>query len=456
MHEKLNSYESDEKQVPLAKVRKRAKVAFGAAEKKVMSREQLKAQLMADAGIVRQQLSGVVTKKKVHTTAGEQGLTDRFRAQVPLKVETMSETIPFAEKYRVNPDDYPIFRKQVQEHPDWGNSTKVRWNIDKTMSRYVTATANLIALEDGTAELYEQGKQPKPDHVIYLDKSARPVSWMVNVFWNDFSDKQRPEHSYLNIDRLPWLRRAGLELDMGGYVENEDGESRKPNFHDFIKHADEIPQEIFARVRALYIEGGIETDDPMEVMRMPTKLDGKNLLIVDEVKDTGVTLDIAKYILRRAIPELASVNGDYFWAPGYKVDPKGEKTQHLSVPVWYSHKTSLGRGVGDVNEAFYRERHEQFSTPRTRAQAMGALALSEISDLSNETGGLSRELAREIQQMHKDYQEGKILMSYPKNWNYERMKENVEKQGLKLEPVGGESANTFIDALRDIEMREAK
>lgn len=529
MHEKINSRENDGKQVPLATVRKRAKVAFGVLEMyssntktgenqadintkpalevnssdgnvdkrqedlgvysldssskvahsagdggsaataievdfsdadekvsktNVMNREQLKANLMADARIARRSSSGAVVKKKV-STDGKLGIVDRIRAQESLKANTTSEELLPAEKYRVSPDDYPIFRKQVQEHPHLGNNTKVSWNIDKTMSRYVTATASLIAAEDGTAPYYEEGDRPKPDHVIYLDKSARPVSWIVNEFWKDFSDEQRPEHSYLNIDRLPWLRRAGLELDMAGYLEDKDGQSRKPNFNDFVKNVDKIPQETFAKVRALYVEGGIETDDPMEVMKLPTKLDGKNLLIVDEVKDTGVTLDIAKYILKRAIPELASVNGEYFWSPGFKASKDGHERQHLSVPVWYSHKTSLGRGVGDVNEAFYKERYEKIPNPKTRAQAMGALALSEVTDLARESGGLSRELAREIQQMHKDYREGKILMSYPENWSYERMKENVEKQGLRLEPIGDDSPDIFTNALRTIEMREA-
>lgn len=529
MHEKINSHENDEKQVPLAVVRKRAKVAFGALEMyssnvktrkdladintkatfeahssgdkadkqqgnldsyasnsslnsihnpgggggsvaaveadfsdvdakvsktSVMSREQLKANLMADARIVRSSSPGVAVKKKV-STAGKQGVVDRIRVQESLQANIVGEVLSPAENYRVNPDDYPIFRKQVQEHPHWGNNTKISWNIDKTMSRYVTATASLIAAEDGTAPYYEKENRLKPDHVIYLDKSARPVSWIVNEFWKDFSDKQRPEHSYLNIDRLPWLRRAGLELDMAGYLEDKDGQSRKPNFHDFVKNADKIPQEIFAKVRALYVEGGIETDDPMEVMKLPTRLDGKNLLIVDEVKDTGVTLDIAKYILKRAIPELASVNGEYFWSPGFKASNGGGERQHLSVPIWYSHKTSLGRGVGDVNEVFYKERYEKYPNPKTRAQAMGALALSEVTDLARESGGLSRELAREIQQMHKDYESGKILMSYPENWSYERMKENVEKQGLRLEPIGDNSPDIFTNVLREIEMREA-
>lgn len=119
----------------------------------------------------------------------------------------------FADRFRVDVKDYPIFRQQMQLDERWGNNEGHRWNIDKTASEYVTDAANLITVMDGTAEMYaDDPEREKPDHVIYLDKSARPVSWLVNTFWKDFSEEERPSHSYLNIDRLPWFRRAGFEV----------------------------------------------------------------------------------------------------------------------------------------------------------------------------------------------------------------------------------------------------
>jgi len=70
-----------------------------------------------------------------------------------------------------------------------------------------------------------------------------------------------------------------------------------------------------AAIRSLFIEGGIENEDPDEIMRTPTILDGKRLLIVDEVSRTGATLSIAEFLFRAAIPEASHVEGTYFWHP---------------------------------------------------------------------------------------------------------------------------------------------
>jgi len=359
-----------------------------------------------------------------------------------------------AERFRVEASDYPIFRRQIQLNPNWGDNSTINWNIDKTVSEYITATASLIAAMDGTAEDYEDDKsREKPDHVVYLDKSARPVSWMVNMFWQDFSEEERPEHSYLNVDRMPWFRAAGLELDAGGYIKSPDGTPRRPDLNDFLKNAGKIPDEVFARIRALYIPGGVETEDLTEIMKMPTSLDGKNVMVVDEVQDTGATMGIAQFLLKKAIPEIKSINGEYFWDGGTKTD--GFQRQHLSVPVWYSHTTSEGRGIGDVNEPFFAERYRQNPNPKTRAQAIGALALSEFVDLRKEEGGSSRELAREMRQMHEDYQAGKILLKMPKRWGIERTAEMVEKTGLRLAPPTDKSPDTYANVMREIEKRPA-
>ncbi len=360
------------------------------------------------------------------------------------------------ERFRVNPEDYPIFRWQAQKDPTDARGRDITWNIDRTLSKYVTSTASLIAMMDGTAETYEENEElEKPDHVIYLDKSARPASWMVNIFWDDFSKEKRPEHSYLNIDRLPWFRRVGLELDAGNYARHEDGSSYKPGPGDFLREADRIPDEVFARIRALYVPGGVETEDLTEIMKMPTSLDGKNLMIVDEVADTGATLEIAKYLLKRAIPAIKSIQGDYFWDSGVRIDADGGQ-QQLSVPVWYSHSTSEGRGIGDVNEPFFMERYRQNPTPRTRAQALGALVLSEYVDLGQEKSQASRELAKEMLKMHEDYEAGKIMLQIPQSWGIqERAAEAVEEQGMLLGRNTMNDPRNYLNVLKAIEGRSA-
>lgn len=371
--------------------------------------------------------------------------------------EKAFEQETLADKFRVKAEDYPIFQRQMQLSPYWGDGKEIRWNIDKTVSKYVTDTANLIAVMDGTAELYQDDpERAKPDHVIYLDKSARPVSWLVNTFWKDFSEEGRPSHSYLNIDRLPWFRRAGMEVTSGGYATDAEGNQFKVGLKEFLDNADKIAPEVYARIRALFIPGGVETEDLDEIMRTPTMLDGKNLLIVDEVQDTGSTLGIAKYLLSRAVPELKSINGEYFWEASFKKNEDGTERQQLSVPVWYDHRTAVGRGIGDVNEPFYEKRYEENPTPRTRARALGALVLGQMVNLAEEDGGSSRELAREIRQMHQDYQDGKIFVRWLGKWDPDRAEELIEAQGVRFAPETDKSPDTYINVSKAIDSRPAE
>ncbi len=369
------------------------------------------------------------------------------------KAESRGEGVVTAEKFRVNVDDYPIFRQQYQKTENVDRNDDVRWQIDRTMSQYVTETAGLIAAIDGTAEKFEKNKNlEKPDHVIYLDKSARPVSWMVNMMWEDFSDGERPEHSYLNIDRNDWFRRVGLHPNEYGYVEMPNGEMERLKPADLVEAAERLPDELFAGLRALYVDGGVETEDPAEIMKMPTVLDGKNLLIVDEVGDTGSTLEIAKYIMKRAIPELNFVDGEYFWHPETKALRNGDK-QRLSVPVWYKSDRTEGRGIGEIDEAYYGKKFEENPTPRNRARKLGAFALSSYVNLEKENGQLTRKLTKEMRQMKEDYEAGKVFLQKPLNWSKKRYAGVMMKQGVKFAPESDKSPNTYINIMKDIDGR---
>ena len=76
---------------------------------------------------------------------------------------------------------------------------------------------------------------------------------------------------------------------------NDDGRQKEngelATYTDFIHNIANLKERHLAEIRALYIEGGIETEDVKTVMQSPTILDGKNVLIVDEVSRTGSTLN---------------------------------------------------------------------------------------------------------------------------------------------------------------------
>lgn len=342
-----------------------------------------------------------------------------------LNIPEETKQLDFSERFNVNPDNFPIFNRHAHGSEEW--------NINKTLSTYLTRTAELIAKMDGTSTFPEDENKPKTDCVVYLDKSARPVSWLVNAMWEDFSSEKRPESHYLAIDRTPWFQRVHADVDSGGHrIKNDASDPDElATGDDFIKKAENLDSDIFARIRSLFIDGGITEEDPEKIMNTPTILDGKNVLIVDEVKHSGATLDIAKFLMQKAIPE-AHIDGAYFWT---ETDSKNK----MLVPTWYSSKDLYGRGIGDVDQSFFDKRHEQFKTDKTRAQAYGALVLGSYINLNNEPPVMnvknpSRELAAEIVRMRDLYESGNIAFMPPMNYSDDVADKACEDQGIVVSP----------------------
>ena len=121
-----------------------------------------------------------------------------------------------------------------------------------------------------------------------------------------------------------------------------------------------LSERHLAEIRALYIDGGIKFEDIDWVMRQPTLLDGKRVLIVDEVSRTGSTLDIAKHLFCLAIPGAAKIDGDYFWNPEEPLLKLGEEIVLTSLPVWYNPDTLTGRGIGGTDLNYYRKLYERY------------------------------------------------------------------------------------------------
>jgi len=124
----------------------------------------------------------------------------------------------------------------------------------------------------------------KPDVLIYLDKSARPISWVVNAVLKAKSpDKARPETKYFNFGRERTMLSGRAQL----------------------------LAEAQARAHFAKRNSG-------------TYLDGKKIWLVDELASTGETLAAAKELLTQAI-------GDGLTEPI-------ETTSVLRAePVWYRH-----------------------------------------------------------------------------------------------------------------------
>ena len=253
---------------------------------------------------------------------------------------------------------------------------------------YIRLLANLLD------DIYSREKANPEDLVfMFLDKSARPLSWMMRQLWDDIAPQldgeatgvvstvPLPEMKYINIDRLHWRNLKNSEMQDSGHKPVTDGHVQG--------------------IRSIFEAGG-------------QTLDGKNIVIIDEQSESGDTLLIAKKLFRHAYPQ-SQVSG-YAWVthPSH-IDADGRKKYDIKlIPAWYplkdmmmEHTTITGRGVFDPIS--YSDRSERFRSrfPAESSRFLGTPPKVRIGDsISSDQASLT--LRREIAQMAMDFREGDI------------------------------------------------
>lgn len=251
---------------------------------------------------------------------------------------------------------------------------------DQLRTEYIRRTDELIRkITDGvefTDPVTGEKSVESPDFVVYLDKSARPVSWLVKEFWPKLAATpgepapEMPQTRYVNIDRQQWVNT----VDPGGEGKMDIGL---------------VDESVVRSLRSIFVgvndkRGGINSD----LDDVPTELDGKSVLIVDEVFSTGRTLTIAKKFFERAFPT-TKVAGAY-WMSG--IAQKGFAVGNADIPVWYKDKDVTGRGVDNRDE-----RRSQRSSSVT--QRLGGWFLSTAF---KEADPNSLQLRKEVKQLAND------------------------------------------------------
>ena len=376
----------------------------------------------------------------------------------------MTQAKELLKRYAHIPEEFPVLAEQTHKILRKGKIVNERININENIIHYVQDTAHLISVIDG--RLSSGGPY---DHVIYLDKSARPVSWLVNMFWNDFALKdaagnvvKRPNHSYINIDRSPWFRNVGISVSDDGR-QKENGELA--TYRDFEKNIHNLNPRHLAEIRALYIDGGIEKEDIEWVMNHPTILDGKRVLIVDEVSRTGATLDIARRLFNLAVPDIGEVSGTYFWHPGEPLLKMGDEYVLTSLPVWYDPYTLTGRGIGNPDSRYYRNLYDHYSSRdpkglkydirklRTYAFSSSVYGAPLLDENGNPIGlaaeKKTRKLSRDLRRLHDEYKKGHLFFTPPDEWaDFEEFDSILEAQGVLLLPW--ESSREEQERIREL------
>lgn len=230
---------------------------------------------------------------------------------------------------------------------------------------YVHLTDDLISRLDGSDPAY-----PKPDFVVYLDKSARPVNWMVHSLWDTLAEKdeygnvpERPQALFVNIDAR-----------------------RKINTSD----------NSIADLRALFT-----VDDPQpgtETMSQASLLDGKEVLIVDEISVSGDTIKHADQLLSRAFPSAKFKT--LSWMDGRPKTAGGPETNN---PRWYERDSDRFRVVVE-NIDDDPERVEELRQQGERERR----GFAWLAKLPRSASPSSRMLRQEINQLATDIQLGKL------------------------------------------------
>jgi len=150
----------------------------------------------------------------------------------------------------------------------------------------------------------------QPDVLMYLDKSARPICWIVNKVWKTrFPNKPKPETKFINF---------GKERTIVSDLVSEHGLEK-------VEYLDE--PHVDAAVQQLREDYGKRNGG--------TYLDGKRIWLVDEFSYTGSSLIAARILLTQAI-------GDELPKPIFT------HTVLSREPVWYTNKWMTG--VQDYHE----------------------------------------------------------------------------------------------------------
>ncbi|MBA3757987.1 hypothetical protein H0X09_03975 [Candidatus Saccharibacteria bacterium] len=293
-------------------------------------------------------------------------------------------------------------------------------NENKNENKYEVLTtpelrAEYLRLTDGLiCQMVDKGT----DVAIFLDKSARPVAWMVNELWDvlapsrDLSGEplKKPEIKFLNIDREQWGAILGRSEDEVGGI-----------------NVDNLPPKRLEELRDLYapIKGHSDKEDQ-------SLLSGKNVMVVDEVRVSGDTAEMAHKILAKAFPDAKHISKAYWMDGGVKGNDRTGVRTNTQLPVWYSDRETTGRLVGNRDTS----RSGASNSSRQRTGKYWLSAPFREPDLKG------RQLKREVYQLAEDLRNHKLLYMPSGSW------EPIEPVDDRIERINGIGIEQYIDLRR--------
>ena len=230
------------------------------------------------------------------------------------------------------------------------------------------------------------------DVAVFLDKSARPLAWMIRALGSHVAPQRSGEGSqlavvrpmpamrFVRIDRLAWRldrRRSFAEAGMRPVTDDE--------------------------VRGLRAVFQIGTRN---------ELDGRRLLVIDEQSETGDTLRVARILFEKAFP--TSQTTTMRWINS-RIDPRTGHPAVVKIPAWYPLDDALGgpddpRGRGVFDPVPY-ESDRPAHGPRFPPESYPFLCTPAISEPGGEARAsdpASMQLRLEVRRLVEDFLAGRI------------------------------------------------
>jgi hypothetical protein len=267
--------------------------------------------------------------------------------------------------------------------------------------------AEYISLTDS---LIQEMAGQQTDVAIFLDKSARPVAWMVSELWDqlgprlsDGSSLPPPEIKFLNIDREQWGAILGRSEDQGISI-------------------DLLPPERVDELKAIFKP--LLPKDTTETM-----LTGKRVMLVDEIHISGDTLEMAHKILARAFPDAQDIQSHYWMNGMVKIDPKSGGRYNTKLPVWYSDREVTGRLIGNRDST-------KSSQSMSQRQRIGRYWLSTAFREPDEKG---LELKKEIKLMAEELKSHNLPYIPSPDWD-----EEIESVEERINRINGISVDEYV------------
>lgn len=260
------------------------------------------------------------------------------------------------------PFEYKILKGHMQ--PDgktWKSDEKLRMDYLRLTDGLIqTMTRNVEVTDPETGEV----ELRPPSVVVFLDKSARPLSHLARELWPTFAKDLEtgetppmPSVKFLNIDREQWVHK--IDSEASGIMD--------------ARHLD---NSVIRSLRSVYLlpedKARVQKEGLTEAVdSAPTTLDDEVVLLVDETRSTGRTLQIARGVMERAFPS-ATIKSTHWMNESFV--NKGRNLN--SVPVWYQADSKWGRGVNDRYADFSNAEDLDRSLPENYYRIMGRWFLS--------------------------------------------------------------------------------